>query len=67
MSDEQNANPAPVVERRLGAPDLLAAAGAALLAYGAWRAWAPAGFMVLGAAMILAAILMAANERRPAK
>lgn len=37
-------------------PDILLIAGAASLAYGAWLAWAPAGFLVAGALAILAGL-----------
>ena len=37
-------------------PDLLLVAGAASLAYGAWLAWAPAGFIVAGALAIVAGL-----------
>jgi P27 family predicted phage terminase small subunit len=48
------------------APDLLGLIGLALLAYGAWRAWPPAGFMVGGVGLIVLASWPASRnaERR---
>jgi hypothetical protein len=59
MSDQQTTS------RRTGAPDLLGLLGLALFAYGAWRAWAPAGFMVGGAGLIVMAVVASIGERRP--
>lgn len=47
------------------APDLLGLLGLAVLAYGAWRAWAPAGFMVGGLGLIVLAVVASLGERRP--
>lgn len=41
------------------APDVLLLAGAASLSYGAWLAWPPAGFIVAGALLIVAALKLA--------
>jgi hypothetical protein len=45
------------------APDLLGLIGLALLAYGAWRAWPPAGFMVGGLGLIVLALVASLAER----
>lgn len=39
--------------------DILCVGGAVFLAYGAWMAWEPAGFMAGGALMIAGSIAMA--------
>jgi len=41
-------------------PDLLLVAGAASVAYGAWLAWSPAGYLVAGALAILAGLKIGA-------
>ena len=41
-------------------PDFLLIAGAAGLSYGAWLAWEPAGYVVIGALAILAGLKLAA-------
>lgn len=43
--------------RRFDVLDFLAIAGTALVGYGCWLAWEPAGFFVPGALMVSAAIL----------
>jgi hypothetical protein len=40
-------------------PDVLMVCGAAALCYGAWLAWPPAGWMLLGAAITLAGLAAA--------
>lgn len=40
-------------------PDVLIVAGALSVSYGAWLAWNPAGFIVLGGMTIFAAIKVA--------
>jgi hypothetical protein len=42
-------------------PDVLLVAGALCLSYGAWLAWNPAGFIVLGGMTIFVAIKLAAQ------
>ncbi|MCR4300899.1 MAG: hypothetical protein NUV51_04750 [Sulfuricaulis sp.] len=39
--------------------DALLLGGSAGLSYGAWLAWAPAGFMVGGALLIIAGVMIA--------
>ena len=39
--------------------DSLAALGAAMFSYGAWRAWAPAGFLAGGLCLFGAALILA--------
>lgn len=41
-------------------PDLLMVAGAALVSYGAWLAWQPAGFIVAGALVLMAGLKIGA-------
>jgi len=41
-------------------PDLLMLVGAASLSYGAWLAWAPAGFLVAGALLLIAGLKIGA-------
>jgi len=41
------------------ARDLVGIAGAGLISYGAWLAYPPAGFVIGGALMVMAAVLMA--------
>jgi len=41
-------------------PDLAALLGLALLSYGAWRAWPPAGFIVAGVLLLVFAIVAGA-------
>lgn len=41
-------------------PDLLVIAGAAAVSYGAWLAWAPAGFIVAGVLALYAGLRLAA-------
>lgn len=43
------------LRRALLSADSIAALGIACLAFGAWLAWAPAGFLLLGASLILVA------------
>lgn len=40
-------------------PDALLIAGAAAVSYGAWLAWAPAGFIVGGALLLVAGLNLA--------
>lgn len=40
-------------------PDILLVAGALSVSYGAWLAWHPAGFIVLGMMVMYAAIKVA--------
>lgn len=40
-------------------PDVLLIAGAGSLAYGAWLAWPPAGYMVAGALVVIAGLNLA--------
>lgn len=40
-------------------PDVLMIAGGASLSYGAWSAWPPAGFLVVGALLIVAGLQIA--------
>lgn len=40
-------------------PDVLAVAGSAGLAYGAWLVYAPAGFLVAGALALCAGVMLA--------
>jgi len=42
--------------------DIAGVAGVALVSYGAWLAWQPAGFMVGGALLIAGALLTASDE-----
>ncbi len=42
--------------------DLAGLAGAALLSYGAWLAWHPAGFMLGGALLLAGAVLRARGD-----
>lgn len=44
---------------RSSIPDLLMAAGAAAIAYGAWLVFAPAGYVVGGAFLVVAGVLVA--------
>lgn len=43
--------------------DILALAGAALVAYGAWLIYAPAGFIAGGVLLLAATILSAGSDR----
>lgn len=43
-------------------PDVLLIGGAAAIAYGAWLAWSPAGFIVGGVLAIAAALKLAAAQ-----
>ena len=43
-------------------PDLLLVAGAASLAFGAWLAWPPAGFIVAGALALVAGLKTASAD-----
>jgi len=43
-------------------PDALLFLGAGSFSYGAWLAWAPAGWLVVGALLVLAGIQMARAE-----
>lgn len=43
-------------------PDALLLAGAGIFSYGAWLAWAPAGWLVAGALLITAGIQIARAE-----
>jgi len=43
-------------------PDVLLMLGAGSLAYGAWLAWAPAGWLVAGVLLIAAGIQIARAE-----
>lgn len=49
---------------RIGGQILPGAAGLALVAYGAWLAWAPAGFMVGGALLLVDRAYARVAERR---
>lgn len=40
-------------------PDILLLTGAGSLAYGAWLAWPPAGYLVAGALMVVTGLKMA--------
>jgi len=40
-------------------PDLLLVAGAAAIAYGAWAAWPPLGFIAAGAFVLVAGLRLA--------
>jgi predicted ABC-type exoprotein transport system permease subunit len=42
-------------------PDVLLVAGAFSVSYGAWLAWHPAGFIVIGSLAIVAAIKLVSN------
>jgi len=44
-------------------PDVLLTGGAAAIAYGAWLAWAPAGFLVGGALAIATALKLEAAAK----
>lgn len=46
---------AALLRRALVSADAIAAAGIGSLAFGGWLAWPPAGFLVLGIALILVA------------
>jgi predicted ABC-type exoprotein transport system permease subunit len=42
-------------------PDVMIVAGALCVSYGAWLAWHPAGFIVIGSLAIVAAIKLVSN------
>ncbi|MCX7177711.1 MAG: hypothetical protein NTX56_02750 [Proteobacteria bacterium] len=43
-------------------PDLLIVAGAASVAFGAWLAWSPAGYLVGGVLLLVGGLQLARNS-----